>query len=81
MRCFVVFALLAPTSALACAMPPRHEKELARLMVEIDNAAAPAPEVVAAPAPPAAPDPAAPAAPAAPAPVTIPEAAPPTPAS
>lgn len=54
MRILVAFALLAPTSALACAMPHFEARELAQVMDEIDAATvAPAPVVaeVAAPAP------------------------------
>lgn len=53
MRYLVALALFAPASALACAMPPSENRDLARLMAEIDEAAvpAPAPEVAAKPAP------------------------------
>ncbi|MES2639804.1 MAG: hypothetical protein V4850_09985 [Myxococcota bacterium] len=46
----LLIALLAPTTALACAMPRRFEaKALANVMDEIDAAAAPAAPVQAAP--------------------------------
>ena len=78
----LLVALLAPASALACAMP-RHldAKELARVMADIDAAATPVPPAPSvAPAPVPAPVPAPPAPDAAPASI-IPEASAGTPRS
>ncbi len=76
MRFLVLAALLAPASAFACAMPHREDRDLAKLMADIDQAAVPAPVAETAPAPAAPVAPAETPAPAPPAPpAVIPEVA------